>query len=285
MINLFIDTNIYLELFGHPEKSLKSVAKITDLIKDGKITLWLPEQVKNEFYRKRDDRILEIYKKIENFLKTINQLEIPVDKKGKIRETLNNIENLKDELEKIKKNIKQRKFFTDEIIKELFTVAKLIPLNDEIVEKAMRRSDLGNPPGKKNSYGDAVIWESLLNKFPKGKDLYFVGNDNDFYSKLSKNDFSSFLKSEWEKEKESDIKPFRKIGDFVKKVLPGEIEATEIIAAEKKIEELASAPITQQFAYDPNVLMPFGQIGLFTEEDSSGNVSGFSFYRKKPKNL
>ena len=277
MINLFIDTNIYLELFGHPEKSLKSVAKITDLIKDGKITLWLPEQVKNEFNRKRDNRILEIYKKIENFLNTINQLEIPVDKKGKIHDTIENIENLKDELKKIKKNFKQRKFFTDEIIKELFTAAKLIPLDDGIVKKAMRRSDLGNPPGKKNSYGDAVIWESLLKKVPKGEGLYFVGKDNDFYSKLSKNDFSSFLKSEWEKEKESHIKPFRKIGDFVKKVLSREIEATEIIAAEKKIEEIASAPIMPQFAYDLNVSMPSGQIGLFTEEDSSGNVSGFRF--------
>ena len=195
--------------------------------------------------------------------------------------------NKKRSPSKIKRDIKQRKFFTDEIIKELFTVAKLISLkDDEIVKKAMCRSNLGNPPGKKNSYGDAVIWESLLNEVPKGEDLYFVGNDNDFYSKLSKNDFSSFLKSEWEKEKESHIKPFRKIGDFVKKVLSREIESTEIIAAEKKIEKLASAPITQQFAYDPNVSMPFGQIGLFTEEDSSGNVSGtFSFYRKKPKNL
>lgn len=107
MINLFIDTNIYLEFYDHPKKSLEKIAKIIDSIKTNKVTLWLPEQVKNEFDRRREDVLLGKYNKIERLLKELSELKIPTDEK----EEFNAIEDeIKEELKKVKKKFKNTSF-------------------------------------------------------------------------------------------------------------------------------------------------------------------------------
>ena len=55
--------------------------------------------------------------------------------------------------------------------------------------------------------GDSVIWESLLEKIPHGEDLYFIGGDSHFKSKLDNKDFSPFLEKEWKGKKESGVHP------------------------------------------------------------------------------
>jgi hypothetical protein len=43
---------------------------------------------------------------------------------------------------------------------------------------------LGNPPGKPGSCGDAVNWEALLQGCPNGEDLELVSEDRDYASPL-----------------------------------------------------------------------------------------------------
>ena len=62
MIHLFIDTNRYLALYGFPRDELTEIGKIVDLIKNKKITLYLPEQVENEFKRNREGYLFGITK-------------------------------------------------------------------------------------------------------------------------------------------------------------------------------------------------------------------------------
>ena len=113
----------------------------------------------------------------------------------------------------------------------------MIPSNKEIVSKAVTRHDLGNPPGKGGSYGDSVIWESLLGKIPEGEDLDFVGSDNHFKSKLDKNDFSPYLKKEWEEKKKSKIIIYEHLGEYTKDKIPEIKTSDNIIEEETKIAD------------------------------------------------
>ena len=60
------------------------------------------------------------------------------------------------------------------------------------LDKATDRTEIGNPPGKKGSLGDAIIWESLLGHAPD-EPLHFVSDDIDYKSKLNKLKMKDFL--------------------------------------------------------------------------------------------
>jgi len=113
----------------------------------------------------------------------------------------------------------------------------MIPSNKEIVSKGVTRHNLGNPPGKVGSYGDSVIWESLLEKIPEGEDFYFVGSDNHFKSKPDKNDFSPYLKKEWEEKKKSKIIIYERLGEYTKDKIPEIKTSDNIIEEETKIAD------------------------------------------------
>jgi hypothetical protein len=249
MIHLFIDTNRYLALYRFQKEGLEEIEKLINSIRENKVTLWLPEQVKNEFDRNREGRLSEEYKKIEKLIPKIDDFEslnIPEskDELNKIRQVYNTIIDNKAEINSIVEDfkkkfeikIKDESFLADTIINNLFSSAKFIPYDETVIKKAFRRFDLGNPPGKNRSYGDSVIWETLLKDFPEGEDLHFVGFDNDFTSKLDKKQFSPFLIKEWSKEKKSKIISYNRLGDFTKAKIP-EIESSDkIIEQETKID-------------------------------------------------
>lgn len=53
-MQLFIDTNIYLEYFRENSRErLKPLQALVDLVKEDKIKLLLPAQTKQEYYRNR----------------------------------------------------------------------------------------------------------------------------------------------------------------------------------------------------------------------------------------
>ena len=55
------------------------------------------------------------------------------------------------------------------------------------------RARLGNPPGKNETVGDAMNWETLLITVPDGTALYLVSEDKDYRSHLSEGVFNEFL--------------------------------------------------------------------------------------------
>ncbi|WP_108397815.1 PIN domain-containing protein [Devosia submarina] len=56
-LNLFIDTNVFLNFFHFSGEDLEELKKLTVLIDEGEIALWLPKQVCDEFHRNRDGKI------------------------------------------------------------------------------------------------------------------------------------------------------------------------------------------------------------------------------------
>lgn len=91
----------------------------------------------------------------------------------------------------------------------------MVPAMGSTVE-AKTRIDLGNPPGKKKSLGDAVNWEILKDEVPLGEDLYFVGEDVDFYSDLYKDNFKEMLIDEWQNDKKSTIFCYKRLAHFLR---------------------------------------------------------------------
>ena len=106
-----------------------------------------------------------------------------------------------------------------------------------MINKGITRFRLGNPPGKNKSYGDAIIWETLLQDFLNEKELHFVGLDKDFVSKLDKNKFSEYLLNEWKEKKKSKIIPYQYLGEFIKKEIPEISSPDKILKEEKEAEE------------------------------------------------
>ena len=247
MINLFIDTNRYLNLYGFPKKELEEIKKIISLIKDKKIILWLPEQVKHEFYRRREERLMVYYEKFERIfsIKTEKDTNIPEIDASKIVKMIEESHKPIDEM--IQKargeflgKIKNNSFLADELIQSLFSLAKFVPYDEEIIKKATTRFQLGNPPGKNGSYGDAVIWETLLGKMPE-EDLHFVGFDKDFKAKSNDLDFSPYLLNEWKQKKKSIVLPFKHLGGFVREKVPNIENSEQIVKQEEKIDKEISS--------------------------------------------
>ena len=117
--------------------------------------------------------------------------------------------------EKVTRDVMEQNTPADIAISELFDKTEIIECSNDTVNKAKLRYDLGNPPGKKNSYGDAVNWECLLENIPDGEDLYFISDDKDYCSELCKNQFNIYLMTEWNSIKNSNIYFYRSLHDFL----------------------------------------------------------------------
>lgn len=215
MINLFIDTNIWLAMFHLSKDDLKELNKLKELI--GKeIKIYIPRQVRCEYLRNRDSKIKDALDKFK-----ITDVQFP--NLVKCYDEYNDLKKKFDELkkehsvlvEKITNDVLEQNTPADIAISELFNKTEIIECSNDIVNKAKLRYDLGNPPGKKNSYGDAINWECLLENIPDGEDLYFISDDKDYCSELCKDKFNIYLTTEWESIKKSQIHFYRSLHDFL----------------------------------------------------------------------
>jgi hypothetical protein len=126
------------------------------------------------------------------------------------------------------------------VVTGLFKRATKPEFEDDHYLNALRRVRLGNPPGKNDSLGDAVNWETLLIHVDKGTDLYLVSEDKDYRSQLSEGVFSEFLKEEWEQKKESSLYYYSKISDFFKDQFP-DIKIASQVEADLAINSLSNS--------------------------------------------
>ncbi|MCB9034166.1 MAG: DUF4935 domain-containing protein [Chitinophagales bacterium] len=243
MKNIYIDTNVYLTFYHFSNEDLAELKKLIALINTDNICLYIPEQTKNEFYRNREVKIADSLDKLTSS-KFNNQFPMICHNYDEYKEMKNAIKdyekNKNSLLKKLKHDAETKTLQADEILNQLFDKAEVIKTTAKILNKAIIRYDIGNPPGKDKSYGDAINWESLLSKIPDEEDLYFISDDKDFYSKLNDQKFNDYLLSEWEEKKQSNLHYFRKITDFFKKHYP-EIEITSETEKEIIIKNLYEA--------------------------------------------
>ena len=225
-------TPIYILTFSHfTNDELEELSKLIVLLEEGKIKLYVPKQVVNEFKRNREVKIADALKKFkgEKLDNTFPVFCKEYKEYSEMRRAIAEYEkNKKELLDKLKDSIDSYSLKADEVIDKIFEKANVIEFNHELIEKSKLRYDLGNPPGKKNSYGDALNWESLLETIEDNEELFFLSDDKDYFSEIDNKKFNRFLENEWQDCKNSKIVFYKSISDFFKDKYPDIKLASEL---------------------------------------------------------
>jgi hypothetical protein len=265
--SLYLDTNIYLSFYHLTNDDIEELSKLLLLVKSKELILYLPDQTKDEFYRNRDSKIADGLKKFnENKLnKIFPQMVKDYSEEYKLmRNAIKAFEKNKQIIvDKLRKDVVEQSLNADKIIQDLFKVATEIKNTPELIEKAKNRYDLGNPPGKKGSYGDALNWESLLTKIEVFDNFFFISDDGDYFSEFDKNLFNSFLIKEWEEKMPlTDFKSYKSLSAFLKENYP-----TITIESENRKDELIlELQSSGSFATSRSVLHKIAEYNDFSKK-------------------
>lgn len=223
MITLFIDTNVLLSFYHLTSEDIEELKKLVALVEKKEIDLIVPEQVENEFWRNRGAKIADAMKKLREakFNASFPAFSKDYDEYAEIRDLLKKADQLHAVLVgKVTADAKNITFKADEIVKGLFKKATRPVFKHDHYLSAVMRTRLGNPPGKNDSVGDALNWETLLITISEGTDLYLISEDRDYRSQLSEGTFNEFLRNEWDAKKKSVLHYYAKISDFFKECFP-----------------------------------------------------------------
>lgn len=244
MTHLFVDTNIFLNFYHFSNEDLDNLKDLSKLIDGGKVTIFIPEQVFYEFNRNRESKLQDAIKRLSsNDLKSeLPQICLDYEEVKDLKQAEKLFKEKKNNLiEKLNKDIKSKSLKADQVINSLFEQVGTISTSKPILDAAKYRYDIGNPPGKNGSLGDAINWETLLSIVPKGTDIHFVSGDSDYLSPINSNEFSDFLSMEWESKKNSKLKFYKSFNQFLKTTFPEVKIITEDIK-NAKIEAFENSP-------------------------------------------
>jgi hypothetical protein len=119
------------------------------------------------------------------------------------------------------KDIGEKNLAADKLIAELFEESELITHSDSQVDRAKKRMELGNPPGKNGSLGDALNWEMLMDyTYSSWSDLHLISSDKDYNSCLYEETLNDYLNSEWTTRTQTKISFYNRLSSFFKQNFP-----------------------------------------------------------------
>ena len=196
MITLFIDTNVLLSFYHLTSEDIEELKKLVALVEKKEIDLIVPKQIEHEFWRNRGAKIVDAMKKLREakFNASFPAFSKDYEEYNEIRNLLKKADQLHAALvDKIAGDAKNMSLKADEIVTGLFEKATKPLVKQEHYLSAVMRARLGNPPGKNETVGDALNWETLLITVPDGTALYLVSEDKDYRSHLSEGVFNEFL--------------------------------------------------------------------------------------------
>lgn len=270
-MNLFLDTNIYLSFYKMSGDDIEELRKLSVTVQAKRTTLYLPDQVRSEFHRNREATIAESLRLLQDakLPTSFPRLFLSYPGYRDLRETLTNYEKQRaDLLTHVRRAAADKELHADKLINELFGLAQPIALTDDVWRLAKRRFDLGNPPGKGQSYGDAINWESLLTTVPNGQDLLFVTSDADYMSKLETGLLSDFLRAEWTERKKSTATAYATLSALFEKHYPN-IKLAAELEKELAIDRLIGS---QNFLETHSAIHAVSQYADFSSEQAQALV-------------
>lgn len=244
MLHLFIDTNVYLTFFSFTEEDLEELRKLHVAIDNRQVTLWMTPQVQDELRRNREGKVAEsmgALRKLKppgalpQMARNLEDFQQFLDARREFERQLNALE------ERLTRDFLEGSLAADRVLGELLEAADSIPVTNEVLDAARRRAEVGNPPGKKGSLGDAINWECLLAACPHGTELHFVTGDSDFVSKLAKDRVSTYLAEEWHSAKTAEIILHRRISSFFHDRFP-DIELASEFEKDLRVRALIESP-------------------------------------------
>lgn len=266
-MRIFIDTNKYLDFYRASDHSLVILEKLIELINLKKIEVILPKQVIDEFERDKDI----IFKNFteENF-KEIKTPGFLSGKNQKIKNVNKGINSIKVDYEKKFYNKKSK---INILLKKIFDLSIRPDEEKEILTLAHYRTLRGNPPRKGNqSFGDAIIWETLLDKF-SDKDLVIISGDNDFSSDDgNKSKIHPFLKKEWFSKNKRTVDLMNNLGQFINQMTKNDTITKDVIE-----EEIFVGYQNRNLVINDGVLSVLDHSFLKQENTLSGMIGNNNF--------
>jgi predicted nucleic acid-binding protein len=262
-MNLFIDTNIFLSFYHLTSEDLEELRKLGVLLEQEHVKLYLTDQVVAEFRRNREVKIADALKRLAEQRLNLQfpQLCKDYSEYDQLRNLQRNYEELHSVLLKnIAQDVAEQTLKADKTIEELFSKATTVDTTTKLIENARLRMQVGNPPGKDGSLGDAINWEALLCEVQDGNDLYLIADDRDYVSALDENKLKDFLIQEWFARKRSKIIFYRRLSSFFKDRFP-EIRLATELEKEILIRTLAASG---SFAQTHSVIAKLSKFTDFT---------------------
>lgn len=240
MKNVFIDTNIWLSLYHFSNDDLEQFSKLKERV-GRDIRLFLTSQVVDEITRNRDNKIQDAFKEFEKFCFRFPAFCKNYDEYSAFYDDYSALQKRhKEWCQKIKTDINNRALPADMVLKDFFDNVSVEKCTDTMVHRAEVRFKKGNPPGKNNSFGDAINWECLLETVPESEDLFFISADKDYASVIDTSKFNLFLREEWRQRKNAKIIFFTSLVSFLKEHF-ADIKILEEQEKEDLISELSSS--------------------------------------------
>lgn len=229
---------MFLSLYSFADEDIEQFRSLFVLSQQGEIDFLLTQQVVDEFWRNREAKINESLELLKNYGKIrIPALARDIPKATPVVETQKELsKHHKDLVADLLKRAADHELSADKLIKEIFEKSTVIPVSEEITERARERVFLGNPPGKNGSYGDAINWECIIERVEALDTLYFVSRDRDYASRLHDGEFNEFLQREISKDCIAEVSFFSSLKDFIQTKFPtvkidAFLEASEAVAA------------------------------------------------------
>ncbi|MCP3732997.1 PIN domain-containing protein [Sphingomonas sp. MG17] len=217
-IHLFIDTSTFLTFYAYTSDDLEELKKVAGLIKTDKLKLYIPEQVADEFHRNREGKLAESLGKFTGVgvSKAIPRFMADYPEAAAFSEAAKAFQQARDVLAaKAKVDAIAQALPADDVFTKIIEAAGLLTASDALLLRANRRRLRGNPPGKKDSFGDQINWEVLLENVPSDTKLHIVTKDGDYGSALDPDNAQQFLKAEWTARKGGTLHLHRELKPFL----------------------------------------------------------------------
>lgn len=219
MISLFIDANVYLRFYAYTDDDLVELEKLHALVEASELRIYKNSHLEDEIERNRENKI---HAALDTFKKSASAAQIPrfalhFQESQKLLKLSKDIQECKSEVQKkINLEIQEGDLRADRLIRQLLDCGEDLPVDDKVLQQARLRQIRGNPPGKPESIGDQIHWETLLLNAVDGEDIHVVSMDGDFGSKLNSGRPNPKLASEWKKIKNGELHVYGSLGEFAK---------------------------------------------------------------------
>lgn len=262
-MHVFIDTNILLNFFHFTKEEIDALSNVFASHEHGAATVHLTEQVCDEFFRNRENKIKDALKKFKDvkFAAQLPAFMKQYEEYEQIRQKCAELQELAKAISaKVDLDVVESGLLTDALIADIFLKSKPIPTTPELFAKAQMRMLLGNPPGKNGSLGDSANWTALLGTVPDGEDIHVISEDGDYYSALDENRPHPFLKKEWADKKQARLYVYRTLSEFLKEHFDG-VAFSYDKNKDALIDDLAESG---SFAVTHNIIAKLSEFGYFS---------------------
>lgn len=225
---IFIDTNTFLDFYRVNNKD--DVNKILEEIKKYKRFFINTQQSKDEFMRNREKTIDDFLKKLKeqnysdfnnNFISTLKEYK---EYSNAIKKANEKTKEIIGKCQILKQDISSDPIY--QVYSASYNLNNFYNRTDLIIDKAIKRKHIGNPPSSnKSTCCDEIIWETLLeNCF---EDLIIVSRDDTFHKNYS------FLKNGYFERNNKQLIIVRTISEAIN--LNGELPSIELENIENDI--------------------------------------------------